>query len=91
MSLGPGGRGYMAPEALEAVKAAGIIAGYKMYLDLIDDLLDGKEIIESGMKKEVDRCAAAIDRAVSGALQREGRAVRPAQRRDHLAAVGARR
>ena len=67
MSLGPGGRGYMAPEALEAVKAAGIIAGYKMYLDLIDDLLDGKEIIESGMKKEVDRCAAAIDRAVSGA------------------------
>ncbi len=40
--------------------------GYKTYLDLIADLLQNKTVISSGMRKEVERCQAAIDHALSG-------------------------
>jgi len=56
----------MVPEALSALKAAEVILGYKTYLDLIGDLLEGKEVVSSGMRKEVGRCQAAIDHALAG-------------------------
>lgn len=41
--------------------------GYKMYLELIAaELSEGKKIIASGMRKEVERCQAAIDHALEG-------------------------
>jgi len=66
VSLGPGRRSCLVPEALEALTSAEIIVGYKMYLDLISDLTEGKKIISSGMRKEIDRCRAAIDQASAG-------------------------
>lgn len=56
----------MTPEALEALASSEVIAGYKMYLDLIPDLLVGKETVSSGMRKEVERCQAAIEQALLG-------------------------
>ena len=56
----------MAQEALDALRAAEIVLGYKTYLDLIPDLLAGKTVLSSGMRKEMERCQAAIDHAVSG-------------------------
>ncbi len=56
----------MAPQALEALRAAEVIVGYKTYLDLIPDLLEGKKTFASGMRKEVERCQAAIDYALQG-------------------------
>ena len=35
-------------------------------LDLIDGLIEGKERIQTGMTREVDRCAAALERAKQG-------------------------
>lgn len=66
MSLGPGYRSYMVPEAFDALVAAEVVLGYKTYLGLIEELLEGKEVLSSGMRKEVDRCALAIDRALAG-------------------------
>jgi len=40
------------------------IVGYGVYVDLIQPLVAGKEIISTGMTKEVDRVAAAIDAAL---------------------------
>ncbi len=40
--------------------------GYKTYLDLIAGLLLNKTVVSSGMRKEVERCQAAIDHALSG-------------------------
>jgi len=41
--------------------------GYKTYLDLIDaELLEGKEIISTGMKGEIRRCRMAIEKALAG-------------------------
>ncbi len=66
VSLGPGDRSFLVPRALEALRAAEVIVGYKTYLELISDLLEGKTICASGMRKEVERCQAAIDYALRG-------------------------
>ena len=47
-------------------ESAEIVLGYKTYLDLIADLLQNKTVISSGMRKEVERCQAAIEHALSG-------------------------
>ncbi len=66
ISLGPGHGSYMTRQALDALKSADIIFGYKTYLDLIPDLLQNKTVFSSGMRKEVERCQGAIEQALSG-------------------------
>lgn len=66
MSLGPGARSLLVPEALKAIQSAEIVLGYKTYLDLISDLLEGKKVVSSGMRKEIERCRTAIERAILG-------------------------
>lgn len=66
MSLGPGARSFLVPEALRSIQSAEIVLGYKTYLDLISDLLKGKKVVSSGMRKEIDRCRAAIEWAIQG-------------------------
>jgi precorrin-3B C17-methyltransferase len=56
----------MAGEALDALQSAEIALGYKTYLDLIPGLLQNKTVISSGMRKEVERCQAAIEHALCG-------------------------
>ncbi len=48
------------------IEAAPTISGYSTYIDLIHPLLVGKNIIATGMRKEVDRVRQAIDAACSG-------------------------
>lgn len=43
-----------------------MVVGYKTYLELIAPLLQDKEVVSTGMKAEVRRCQAAIDRARQG-------------------------
>jgi adenosylcobyric acid synthase len=53
-------------EAREALEAAQVVVGYKTYLDLISPLLAGKEVVSSGMLKEVERCNQALAIASQG-------------------------
>ena len=67
VGLGPGSPEYLAPKAREVLERAEVIIGYKGYIKLIDsDLLQGKEIIATGMTQELDRCHAAIDSSLKG-------------------------
>ncbi len=43
-----------------------MIVGYSRYFRYITDLTAGKELIASGMTREVERCALALDRAARG-------------------------
>ncbi len=43
-----------------------MIVGYTAYLQLLDGLTDGKEIISSGMTQEVGRARRAVERALEG-------------------------
>ena len=42
------------------------IVGYTTYIDLIRPLIEGKQVISTGMTREVDRVEAAIDAALQG-------------------------
>ena len=50
-----------------AIRASSVVVGYKHYLNHIADLTEGKELLSSGMRQEVDRCRVALDRAQAGA------------------------
>lgn len=56
----------MSLRAYKVIKESEIIIGYKTYIELIGDLVEGKEVISSGMTKEVERCQMAIDMAAEG-------------------------
>ncbi|NVO00200.1 MAG: cobyric acid synthase [Geobacteraceae bacterium] len=66
VGIGPGGLNHMTLEAREALAASDVVVGYQTYLDFITPLLEGKEVVSSGMMKEVERCQQAIDMAASG-------------------------
>ena len=50
------------------LKESQVIAGYRTYLDLIPEYLDGKEVIGTGMMQEVERCEAALREAIAGKI-----------------------
>lgn len=66
VGLGPGEARQLTPRAAQAIEQAQVIVGYKTYLSFIKDMIKGKEVISSGMRKEIDRARIAIDRAVGG-------------------------
>ena len=66
VGTGPGDLNRMTLEAREALEAAQVVVGYKSYLELVAPLLVGKEVISTGMMKEVERCREALRIASSG-------------------------
>jgi len=68
VGIGPT-RKDMTFRAFEAIKDADVIIGYKKYVDRIRDIIEGKEIIEKGMREEIRRAEIAIKK------DREGRNV----------------
>ncbi len=67
VGLGPGDVLHLTPAARAAVEHADCIAGYKTYLELIPELIEGKELLSSGMRQEVERCRMALEKAEAGA------------------------
>lgn len=63
VGLGPGDRECMTPQAVQAISECDVVVGYKTYLDLIPHLTEGKEVIASGMRREVDRAKQALELA----------------------------
>lgn len=66
VGTGPGSVKTMTHAATEVLAAADVIIGYKTYLELIPQFLEGKEVVSSEMMKEVDRCREALATASSG-------------------------
>jgi len=66
VGLGPGNLKNMTYEAREAIESADTVVGYQTYLDLIKPLLSGKEVVSSGMTREVERCREALRLAAEG-------------------------
>ena len=63
IGIGPGGEEQMTLRAARTLEKCDCVAGYGLYLDLIENLIEGKERIQTGMTREVDRCAVALDAA----------------------------
>ena len=52
---------------LRAIREAEVVVGYTTYIRLVRPLLEGKEIIKTGMTEEIGRARAAVERARAGA------------------------
>ena len=56
----------MSQRALDALKNSDTIVGYKLYIDLVADIIKAKQIIASTMRKEIERVELAIHEAQTG-------------------------
>lgn len=66
VGLGPGEQAQMTQKALDAIEQSEVIAGYTVYIDLIQDLIHDKEVLSTAMMKEVERCKMAAIEAGKG-------------------------
>lgn len=68
VGFGPGAEEHMTLRARQAIAEADVVIGYSTYIDLVDDLLAGKEVIRKGMTEEIDRCVDAYEQAKLGKI-----------------------
>lgn len=66
VGLGPGSKELMTEEAREVIEKTHTIVGYATYVRLIEDMIDGKELVVTGMRGEIERCKKALEIAVTG-------------------------
>ena len=69
IGIGPGALDQMTMEAYYAIEESAVVAGYKVYVDLLFDRfprLSEKKIITTAMRQEEKRCALALEEAAQG-------------------------
>lgn len=66
LGIGPGGINYMTAHTRQLIETSEVIAGYKKYIELISPLTEYKDIIATGMTKEIERVDNAIEAAAEG-------------------------
>ena len=66
VGIGPGSPEHLTGRAGHILASVEVVAGYRTYIDLIRPIIEGKEIISTGMTQEVARVEAAIERARAG-------------------------
>lgn len=66
VGIGPGKYEGMTVEAVDALKSADIIVGYKKYVELVMPHFADKEFFDNGMRQEADRCREALKFAAEG-------------------------
>jgi len=66
VGIGPGHPAYMTPHARRTLRDADTVVGYTKYIPLVRSLIAGKEVIQTGMTREVERVTAALEAAAKG-------------------------
>ena len=66
IGLGPGGGVDLTGRARAALEECDLIVGYTAYIELVRPDFPEKEVLSTGMRREVDRCRAAVEAALTG-------------------------
>lgn len=66
VGIGPGGILDMTIRAKRTLESVDVIIGYTVYVDLVKEFFPEKEFLTTPMRKEVDRCVLAFERASKG-------------------------
>lgn len=66
VGFGPGGYESMTVRAKQALEDSEVIAGYSVYVELVQKFIQGKEYYSTTMKKEEERCRWAIEKTLEG-------------------------
>lgn len=66
VGIGPGAYEKMTIEAARVLKECDVIVGYTIYVDLVKEHFADKEFLTTPMRKEVERCELAFEKAAEG-------------------------
>ena len=66
VGIGPGDAQYLAPAASKALADSDVIVGFRSYIQQIEGLTAGKEVVSMELGQELERAAAAVDSAYAG-------------------------
>ena len=66
IGIGPGSPDYLTGKAVKALKDSDLVIGYRLYVEQVAELVEGKETLNSAMGREVDRCRQAVEQALKG-------------------------
>ena len=66
VGIGPGSLDDMTYRARRTIEEATVVVGYKRYVELIEDIIKDKRVLDTGMTQEIDRCRAALKEAMDG-------------------------
>ena len=66
VGLGPGAPAGMTGEAREALEACDVVVGYTTYVDLVRQAFPEARVLSTPMRREVERCRLAFQRAEAG-------------------------
>lgn len=64
--MGPGAYEEMTIRAVQTLEKCQVIVGYTVYVDLVREHFPGKEFLTTPMRREVERCRLALERAQQG-------------------------
>lgn len=68
VGVGPGNHDHMTFHAKQVIEESDTIVGYETYVNLVEDLIDGKEVHRYAMTQEVERAHQCIELAKSGKI-----------------------
>ena len=66
VGFGPGDRPYMTQQAIDAVTQGDLVVGYTTYIRLLEEQFPELRYYATPMRKETDRCRAAVEAALTG-------------------------
>jgi cobalt-precorrin 5A hydrolase/precorrin-3B C17-methyltransferase len=66
VGTGPGDLQYLTQRAKDAIMNSDVIVGYDTYIDLIKDIIKGKEVVSTPMTQEIERAEKAVELALAG-------------------------
>lgn len=66
VGIGPGEYGQMTAKAVKALAESDVIAGYTVYVDLVQEFFPEKKFITTPMRRERERCVMAFQEASKG-------------------------
>ncbi|MCH7736671.1 MAG: precorrin-3B C(17)-methyltransferase [Chloroflexi bacterium] len=66
VGLGPGDAKYLTPAASDALAGCDVVVGFRAYIQQIEGLIAGKEIVSMELGQELERAVAAVDSAYAG-------------------------
>ncbi len=66
VGIGPGDLSLLTTQAREAIDNAEVVVGYTKYVEIVQELLEDKETISTGMTREIERANKAVELARKG-------------------------
>ena len=68
VGVGPGNNDHMTFRAKQVIEESDTIVGYETYVNLVKDLINGKDVYRYAMTQEVERAHQCIDLAKEGKI-----------------------